>query len=315
MRKYEIAVIDFETMNTSTNSPCEVGITLINDLQIVDSYSSYINPKNNTYNSENAKVHKISKETILNARAFDVVYKEMEPYLKESQIIIAHNANFDVSVLKTTMEDYDLRFPNFLYVDSVNIFRLYLHNRSVSISNLCDYYNVSKENLHSAIFDTEKLATLLIKLASENEFPSVLEMLISSGNHYFKFSKTVNAVRSFGKPFSFQKGANTNKIKSVKIINTNNENLSGKNIVFTGLFDSGKEKLQIKARENNANVSRSVSKKTNILVEGEQEERYKDENGLVSNQRKARELIGNGFDINIINEMEFLQLLGEDNHG
>ncbi len=37
MKKYDIAVLDFETMNEHMNSPCEVAI-LIKDLSIVKVY-------------------------------------------------------------------------------------------------------------------------------------------------------------------------------------------------------------------------------------------------------------------------------------
>ncbi|EGQ1394995.1 TPA: ATP-dependent helicase, partial [Staphylococcus aureus] len=32
MKKYDIAVLDFETMNEHMNSPCEVAVSLIKDL-------------------------------------------------------------------------------------------------------------------------------------------------------------------------------------------------------------------------------------------------------------------------------------------
>lgn len=35
MKKYDIAVLDFETMNEHMNSPCEVAVSLIKDLSIV----------------------------------------------------------------------------------------------------------------------------------------------------------------------------------------------------------------------------------------------------------------------------------------
>lgn len=311
MRKYDVAIIDFETMNSKTNSACEIGITLINDSEIVDTYSSYINPKNNNYSLSTAKIHNIPKETILNAPSFDVVYKDIEYYLRESQIIIAHNANFDVSVLKNTLADYDIDFPNFLYIDSVMIFKSFLGNISVSMDSLCEMYGISKEGLHSAKVDTEKLAEMLILLANGYNFHSILEMIQSMKKQYIKFSRFINAVESVGKASFFSQSASIKEINKVKVVNLNNSHLSGKNIVFTGTFENGKDVLQVKAKENNATVSRSVTKKTNILVEGVQEHRYMDENGLVSKQRRARDLISQGIEIALINEQEFLQMIGE----
>ncbi|HCY0489408.1 TPA: ATP-dependent helicase, partial [Staphylococcus aureus] len=100
MKKYDIAVLDFETMNEHMNSPCEVAVSLIKDLSIVKVYSSYINPPNNRYNLKNAKIHKIPEDVILKAPKYPDIYQEILYLLKESHLIIAHNALFDISVLK-----------------------------------------------------------------------------------------------------------------------------------------------------------------------------------------------------------------------
>ncbi|UXV34531.1 3'-5' exoribonuclease [Staphylococcus sp. IVB6181] len=311
MRKYDAAVIDFETMNSKTNSPCEIGITLINDLEIVSSYSSYINPKSNYYSLNNAEIHNIPKETILNAPSFDIIYKDIKHYLRESQIIIAHNANFDISVLKSTLSDYNINFPNFLYIDSVRIFKNFLGGISLSMKNLCEFYGISKEGLHSAKVDAEKLAEMLIILANENNFNSLLEMIQSTKKNHIKFSKFINSIDFLNKNSSFQKSITIKELNKVKPTNFSNPHISGKNIVFSGKFKNGKDVLQVMAKENNAVVSSSVNKSTNILVEGIQEKRYVDENGLVSKQRKARELISQGFEISLVNEEEFLRMIGE----
>ncbi|HCD4511928.1 TPA: ATP-dependent helicase, partial [Staphylococcus aureus] len=84
MKKYDIAVLDFETMNEHMNSPCEVAVSLIKDLSIVKVYSSYINPPNNRYNLKNAKIHKIPEDVILKAPKYPDIYQEILYLLKES---------------------------------------------------------------------------------------------------------------------------------------------------------------------------------------------------------------------------------------
>ncbi len=87
MKKYDIAVLDFETMNEHMNSPCEVAVSLIKDLSIVKVYSSYINPPNNRYNLKNAKIHKIPEDVILKAPKYPDIYQEILYLLKESHLI------------------------------------------------------------------------------------------------------------------------------------------------------------------------------------------------------------------------------------
>ncbi|WP_142400382.1 exonuclease domain-containing protein, partial [Staphylococcus simulans] len=228
------------------------------------------------------------------------------------EIIVAHNAHFDMSVLATTLKDYNLELPKFKYIDSVLIFRKFLRNKSVSMENLCNYYNLPKENLHSAKKDTETLAILLKNLAIENEYKSISDLIFLKNQSYIRFSEELRPTTSFmNSKNSFQKAARLSEINNVNVINANNEKLSGKNIVFTGNFNEGKEFLQIMARENNANVRGTVNKNTNYLVEGKQELRFTDENGFVSKQRTARKLIQDGINIILLNEEQFLEMIGE----
>ncbi|WP_263009960.1 exonuclease domain-containing protein [Staphylococcus americanisciuri] len=310
MKKYDIAVLDFETMNEYTNSPCEVGISLIKDLSIEHVYSSYINPPNNKYSDKNAKIHNIPKDIILNAPSFKSVFQEIETLLGSAFLIVAHNASFDISVLKHTAQTCNLSPKSYMYIDSVNIFRNFHSGISVSMNNLCDIYNIDKSNLHSAKYDIVALSKMLISLAENNGFSNCLELIQNMDNQYIRFSHLMNALRSISKQkSSFDKPSM--KITDINKLPVEHENLilQNKNIVFTGNFDIPKEKLMVLSRKNGAYIKNNVSTKTNILVEGEQDDKYKDENGLVSKQRKARAFIHQGIDIQIIDEITLLSYL------
>ncbi|WP_249027479.1 3'-5' exonuclease [Staphylococcus muscae] len=192
MKKYDIAVIDFETMNEHTNSPCQVAISLIKDLSVEYIYNSYINPPNNFYSQENANIHQIPKEVILTAPSFDSIFDKIEKLLNESFFVVAHNANFDISVLNHTANTYNLTPKNFLYIDSVNIFKYFHQNISVSMNSLCDIYNIEKSGLHSAKYDVEALSKLLISLMKNEGFSSFLELIQSMKTQYIRFSKLAN---------------------------------------------------------------------------------------------------------------------------
>ncbi|UXR83183.1 exonuclease domain-containing protein [Staphylococcus sp. IVB6214] len=310
MKKYDIAVLDFETMNEHTNSPCEVGISLIKGLSIKKVYSSYINPPNNRYSNENAKIHNIPKDKILKASNFEAVFKEIEILLEEAFFVIAHNANFDISVLNYTAETCNLASKNYMYIDSVNIFRYYHNENSISMNSLCDVYNIDKSNLHSAKGDVIALSRMLIALVENNGFSNFLELIQNIDEQYVRFSHLTNVYRTIPK----RKPA-FDKV-SLKITDINklpieydNLMLKNKNIVFTGMFGISKEKLMLLSRKNGANIKSGVSTRTNILVEGSQDDRYTDENGLVSKQRKARAYIRQGADIQIIDEKTLLSYL------
>lgn len=310
MKKYDIAVLDFETMNEHMNSPCEVAVSLIKDLSIVKVYSSYINPPNNRYNLKNAKIHKIPEGVILKAPKYPDIYQEILYLLKESHLIIAHNALFDISVLKNTNNYYDLPVPNFMYVDSINIFRSFHAISSFKLENLCSLYDIDKEKLHSAKFDVLALSKMLISLAKNNQHYSVLKLIHYMPKQYIRFSKYSNSpTKLFDSGFQkiHMKISEINKIEVESVIPI----LKDKNVVFTGNFDTEKQDLMILTRKKGAYIRSDVTAKTDILVEGVQDDKYKDVNGLVSKQRKAREYVGNGAKIQFLNEEDLINLIKE----
>ena len=61
------AAIDFETANQQRTSVCSVGIVIVRDGEIVDSYYSLIKPEPEYYSYWNTRVHGDRKSTRLNS--------------------------------------------------------------------------------------------------------------------------------------------------------------------------------------------------------------------------------------------------------
>jgi len=101
--------IDFETANSYRNSACAVGIVTVTDNIITDEFHTLIQPPLNQYNYHNIMVHGIRPEDTIDAPTFDDVYFEIKNRL-QNQIVVAHNESFDRSVLRKTMEYYDLNY-------------------------------------------------------------------------------------------------------------------------------------------------------------------------------------------------------------
>lgn len=88
-----------------------------------------------------------------------------------------------------------------------------------------------------------------------------------------------------------------------------NTSLTGKCIVFSGIFSMPIETAMQIAVDAGATLKSCVSKKVQYLVLGEQDVRFQDENGMTSKQRTATKLNEDGqADIKIIDEKAFLKL-------
>lgn len=101
--------IDFETATNYRNSACAVGIVTVTDNIITDEFHTLIQPPQNVYSYHNINVHGIRPEDTINAPTFDEVFFEIKRRL-QNQIVVAHNESFDRSVLRKTMEFYDLNY-------------------------------------------------------------------------------------------------------------------------------------------------------------------------------------------------------------
>lgn len=88
--------------------------------------------------------------------------------------------------------------------------------------------------------------------------------------------------------------------------------LTGKCIVFSGVFSIPIDSAMQIAVDAGAILKSHVSRKVHYLVLGEQDCRFMDENGMTSKERTARKLNAEGQNILIIDEKEFLKLVATD---
>lgn len=113
--------IDFETANTC--DPCEIGITRVENGEIVFQQSWLIKPACYPYmNFYHQQVHGISVSSLVRAPKFDELWPEIASYF-DDQIVVAHNAAFDMRVLCAALQHYDLALPYVDYFCSVAVSR------------------------------------------------------------------------------------------------------------------------------------------------------------------------------------------------
>ena len=104
-------VFDVETPNRYNNRMSAIGIDVIEDGVIVNEYYSLVNPEQ-PFDYFNTRLTGISKETVAGAPTFPVLWGEIEP-LMSSGLLVAHNAIFDMNVLKKCLRDYQIIVNDF----------------------------------------------------------------------------------------------------------------------------------------------------------------------------------------------------------
>ena len=130
------AAIDFETANNERTSVCSVGVVIVRDGEIVDSFYSLIQPE----------------------PAFPEVWKQIEPLI-DGLPLVAHNKAFDESCLKAVFRCYQMDYPDYEFHCTCQAARRAFPNAENhqlhTISMLCGF---RLENHHHALADAEACA-------------------------------------------------------------------------------------------------------------------------------------------------------------
>ncbi len=118
----DFAAIDFETANNERTSVCSVGVVIVRDGEIVDSFYSLIQPEPNYYNYWCTQVHGLSRNDTEESPVFPEVWKQIEPKI-EGLPLVAHNKAFDESCLKAVFRVYQMDYPDYEFYDTLCVSR------------------------------------------------------------------------------------------------------------------------------------------------------------------------------------------------
>ena len=106
--------IDFETANEKRCSPCSIGIVVVKNGQVVEELHHLIRPKEMRFMPINIGIHGIRPAMVENELEFDKVWEKIKDYF-QGNLVIAHNASFDISVLRNTAELYNIELSNYIH--------------------------------------------------------------------------------------------------------------------------------------------------------------------------------------------------------
>ena len=160
----DFAAIDFETANYERTSVCSIGIVVVRDGMIVDSFYSLIQPEPNYYKYWCTQVHGLCREDTENAPVFPDVWAKIEPLI-EGLPLVAHNRPFDESCLKAVFRCYQMDYPDSEFYDTLAASRRLLpdleNHQLDTVAAACGF---PMEHHHHALADAEACAHIAIKL-------------------------------------------------------------------------------------------------------------------------------------------------------
>ncbi len=168
--------LDFETANRHRDSPCSLGVTLVDAGQIVHQGYWLIKPFHLTFDYWNIKIHGILPEDVESAPEFDYIWHEnLKPLLKD-RFLVAHNAAFDMYVLRDTLKAYHIQMPWLEYICSVQLSRkAWPGLATYSLGPLARHFGLQVQH-HHAGSDAEACARLTAMAFKEYDIRSVAEL-------------------------------------------------------------------------------------------------------------------------------------------
>ncbi|MCX2430328.1 MULTISPECIES: exonuclease domain-containing protein [unclassified Pedobacter] len=171
------AVVDIETTggHASANGITEVAINIHDGNQVVESFSTLINPGIPIPDYITALTG-IDAEMLADAPAFEDVALQIYQLLQD-KVFVAHNVNFDYSFLKHHLDKagFDLQCRKLC---TVRLSRKLIPGKpSYSLGKLCSSLNIPIQNRHRAAGDADATSILFNLLLDHDQEGVIGEML------------------------------------------------------------------------------------------------------------------------------------------
>ena len=173
--------IDFETANNSRNSACSIGLVRFENGQETGWMASLIRPPSMYFIKQwTEEIHHICWEDVYDKPTFGEVWNgTIVPFLNEvpNLPLVAHNATFDMGVLRSCLEYYGICKPELNYFDSLPIARrtwrdFACHKLTYLGSELCIDYLA-----HDALQDARTCGIVIVKAAEAKNADTVEDLL------------------------------------------------------------------------------------------------------------------------------------------
>lgn len=167
-KRYYAFDVETTGLNSYSDRIIELGVVLFENGVPVNSFGSLINAGVNI-SAEASRVNNITNSMIENAPKEKEVYEQLNEFisdvLKGDAVICAHNASFDMSFLKNTLERLGYT-GNIKYIDTLSISRNILKNKVINHkqNTIASYFNIINNNSHRAVSDAETCGKILFNL-------------------------------------------------------------------------------------------------------------------------------------------------------
>ena len=175
--------IDFETANSSSASACSVGLVKVRDGVVVDKAYWLIRPPagHDLFNEWNTRIHGIVESDVIDALLWRDQLADLVDFA-DGDHLVAHNAGFDMGVIRGGCEASGIPTPSFAYLCSLQVARKTYHLDSYRLPVAAMAAGFEDFNHHDALADAEACAAIMVHAAKRHDVPDITGLAKITGS-------------------------------------------------------------------------------------------------------------------------------------
>mgnify|MGYP002630023909 FL=1 len=283
--------LDVETANADLASICQIGIAIFADDGSVEKWESLVDPEDE-FDAVNIGIHGIDESSVIDSPTFPSLAQSLLEMLTDT--VVVHHTHFDKCAIGRVFQKYDLEPPMVRWVDSARVVRRtwsQFSQRGYGLAPVTEHLGIKFQH-HDAAEDARAAGEILLHAVRETGM-SLDEWMVR-----------------VGKPIA----SRPSRSGSDYITREGNPEgpLLGEAVVFTGALSMTRSEAADYASASGCDVKSAVTKKTTLLVVGDQDIRKLSGHKKSTKHRKAEELIQKGQPIRILCEADFLSIVTSD---
>lgn len=279
--------IDVETANPNMGSICQIGIAKFAHNELVDEWVSLVDPEE-YFDDVNTSIHGIGQSIVRGKPKLPALAQKLHEYL-DGTITVCHT-HFDRIAIARAFAKYKMEPISNSWLDSSRVVRRTwkdLAYKGYGLSNVCRRIGYEFKH-HDALEDAKAAGHVLLAAFRESQMD--IDAWVLRVNQ--PISETI--IHREGNP---------------------DGDLFGEVLVFTGALELLRSEAAELAASIGCQVAENVTKKTTLLVIGDQDFSKLAGFEKSSKHRKAEQMIADRYPIRIILETDFKTLVKSANRG
>lgn len=178
----DFTAIDFETANSHAASACAVGLVRVRDGRVEERAQWLIRPPRgrDAFLPFNIKIHGITAEMVADARSWAEQLDDLREFIGDD-IAVAHNAGFDMGVIRAACAETITPTPKLRYLCSVQVSRKTYDIPSHRLPLAAAAAGFGEFSHHEALADAEACAAIVIDASKRHEADDVSMLAKSIG--------------------------------------------------------------------------------------------------------------------------------------